>query len=152
MQPFSGRRALKTCGVDRIKTVSICVKTLLNRVKLFLWTFANYLWLLTLVGWQRLWLLTLVNPWNEARANKAFLHAALHWNNCPLKKRPSSSIYHHAKRLISCLEVKEYTNTAWKVSKYWIFSGPYFPAFGLNTERYFASLRIQSECGKIRTR
>ena len=24
-------------------------------------------------------------------------------------------------------------NTAWKVSKYGVFSGPYFPAFGLNT-------------------
>ena len=23
--------------------------------------------------------------------------------------------------------------TAWKVSKYGVFSGPYFPAFGLNT-------------------
>ena len=32
------------------------------------------------------------------------------------------------------------------------FSGPYFPAFGLNTERYSVSLRIQFECGKIRTR
>ena len=32
------------------------------------------------------------------------------------------------------------------------FSGPYFPAFGLNTERYGVSLRIQSECGKIRTK
>ena len=32
------------------------------------------------------------------------------------------------------------------------FSGPYFPAFGLNTGRYGVSLRIQSECGKIRTR
>ena len=32
------------------------------------------------------------------------------------------------------------------------FSGPYFPAFGLNTERYGVSLHIQSECGKIRTR
>ena len=31
-------------------------------------------------------------------------------------------------------------------------SGPYFPAFGLNTERYSVSLYIQSECGKIRTR
>ena len=28
------------------------------------------------------------------------------------------------------------------------FSGPYFPAFGLNTE---ISLRIMSECGKIQT-
>ena len=32
------------------------------------------------------------------------------------------------------------------------FSGPYFPAFGLNTERYGVSLRIQSECRKKRTR
>ena len=24
-------------------------------------------------------------------------------------------------------------NTAWKVSKYGVFSGPYFPVFGLNT-------------------
>ena len=30
--------------------------------------------------------------------------------------------------------------------------GPYFPEFGLNTERYSVSLRIQSECGKIGTR
>ena len=29
---------------------------------------------------------------------------------------------------------------------------PHFPTFGLNTERYWVSLRIQSECGKIRTR
>ena len=34
----------------------------------------------------------------------------------------------------------------------WSYSGPYFPAFALNTERYFASLGIQSELGKIRTR
>ena len=27
-------------------------------------------------------------------------------------------------------------NTAWKVSKYGVFSGPYFPVFGLNTEIY----------------
>ena len=32
------------------------------------------------------------------------------------------------------------------------FSSPYFPAFGLNTETQFASLRIQSNCGKIRIR
>ena len=32
------------------------------------------------------------------------------------------------------------------------FAGPYFPAFGLNTEIYTVSLRIQSECGKIWTR
>ena len=43
-------------------------------------------------------------------------------------------------------------NTAWKESKYGVISGPYFPAFGLKTKRYFVSLGIQSKCGKIRTR
>ena len=42
--------------------------------------------------------------------------------------------------------------TTWKVSKYGVFSGPYFPVLGLNTERCGVSLRIQSEYGKIRTR
>ena len=32
------------------------------------------------------------------------------------------------------------------------FSGPYFPAFGLSKKKYSISLRIQSECWKIRTR
>ena len=39
-----------------------------------------------------------------------------------------------------------------KIVRIWSFSCPYFPAFGLNTERHGVSLRIQSECGKIRTR
>ena len=32
------------------------------------------------------------------------------------------------------------------------YSGPHFPACGLNTERYSVSFRIRSECGKMRTR
>ena len=40
------------------------------------------------------------------------------------------------------------TITAWKVSKYGVISGPYFPVFGLNTE----ILRIHVEYRKIRTR
>ena len=43
-----------------------------------------------------------------------------------------------------------YKSNAWKVSKYGVFSVPYFLAFELNTERYL-SLRIQPECGKVRT-
>ena len=35
-----------------------------------------------------------------------------------------------------------------KSARIWVFSGPHFPAFKLNTERY----GVQSECGKIRTR
>ena len=33
-----------------------------------------------------------------------------------------------------------------------IYSGPHFPAIGLNMETYFVSLRIQSEYGEMRTR
>ena len=38
------------------------------------------------------------------------------------------------------------------MSKYRVISGPYFPAFGLNTKRCEVSLRIQSKCRKIKTR
>ena len=42
--------------------------------------------------------------------------------------------------------------TAWKVSEYRVFSGPYFPVFGLNKKIYSVNLRIQSGYRKIRTR
>ena len=49
--------------------------------------------------------------------------------------------------------VKLHVNcTAWKEYKFGVFSGPYFPVFVLNTKNYSVTLRIQSECGKIRTR
>ena len=38
------------------------------------------------------------------------------------------------------------------MSKCEVFSGPYFPVFGLNTEIYRANIRIPSEYRKIRTR
>ena len=43
-------------------------------------------------------------------------------------------------------------DTAWKVSKHGVFSGPYFPAFGMDMEIYYVNLRIQSEYRKIWTR
>ena len=39
-----------------------------------------------------------------------------------------------------------------KSVRIWSYSGPHFPAFGLNMVRYIVSLRIQSECGNMRTR
>ena len=33
-------------------------------------------------------------------------------------------------------------STAWKVSKYGVFSGPYFPVFRLNTEIYGVNLLL----------
>ena len=38
--------------------------------------------------------------------------------------------------------------TMWRVSKYAVFSGPYFPVFGLNMEIYGVNIRIQSEYEK----
>ena len=43
-------------------------------------------------------------------------------------------------------------NTAWKLSEFEVFYGPYFPLFGLNMEIYSANLCIQSKYGKIQTR
>ena len=44
------------------------------------------------------------------------------------------------------------TITAWKVSKYGDFSGPYFAVFGLNMEIYRVNLRIHSKYRKVQTR
>ena len=49
------------------------------------------------------------------------------------------------------LKVFIYIYLAFKSVRIRSYSGPYFPAFGLNTERYGLSFRIQSERGKIRT-
>ena len=38
------------------------------------------------------------------------------------------------------------------IFRIWSYSGLHFPAFGLDTKRYPVSLRIQSDCGKMRTR
>ena len=35
------------------------------------------------------------------------------------------------------------TNTAWKVFKYGVISGSYFPVFGLNTDIYFYALALR---------
>ena len=40
------------------------------------------------------------------------------------------------------------TYTACKVSNYGLFSGPYFPAFGLNTERYSYPSIFSPNAGK----
>ena len=39
-----------------------------------------------------------------------------------------------------------------KIVRIWNYSGPHFPAFGLNTERCGVYLRIQFANGKIQTR
>ena len=76
----------------------------------------------------------------------------------------NNSVFGHFSRSNSSMEQKilllfmmewnilVFNAIAWKVLKYGVFSGRYFPTFGLNTERCSVSLRIQSKCGKIQTR
>ena len=54
----------------------------------------------------------------------------------------------------SCLPYycKNSTLSLREVSKYGVFSGPYFHVFGLNVEIYSVNLRIQSEYRNVRTR
>ena len=48
---------------------------------------------------------------------------------------------------ISLEEIFQKFNIAWKVSKYGVISGPYFPPFGLNTERYEKTLEEVTKRG-----
>ena len=58
-----------------------------------------------------------------------------------------NSIFSYFVMLYGAFSIRNDLITVWKVSKYRVFSGPYFPVFGLSV-----NLRIQSECRKIRTR
>ena len=51
-------------------------------------------------------------------------------------------------QVIGKFELKQHVKSAF----IWNCSGPHFPTFGLDLERYGVSLRIQSECGKMQTR
>ena len=73
-------------------------------------------------------------------------------SNCSSFRKSQISRYGASKVMTNFLSISQYTPTAWKLSKYGVFSSPYFPAFGLNTERHGVSLHIQSECGEIQTR
>ena len=100
------------------------IKRTFKDVTRFFW---NYSWLLKCT----VFFASLIKVFSHIGTN--FLHMS--WQS-----------YYDAIQFVSLL------NTAWKESKYGVLPGPYFHAFGLNTERYGVSLRIQSECRKIRTR
>ena len=68
------------------------------------------------------------------------------YGKCNIAEHLIPNHSYHSFHKSDCIE------TAWKVSKYGVFSSPYFPAFGLNTKKYGVPFRIQSEYGKIRTR
>ena len=53
---------------------------------------------------------------------------------------------------ITSSDIFQNINLYIKKFRIWSFSGPHFPTFELNKERYSFSFRIQPECGNIRTR
>ena len=86
----------------------------------------------------------------------------LYWKKTPLHLSLKKCGNQEDLLLYHCQDLKDFntTNTfRFVMNRYYVkrvrirsYSGPYFPALGLNTERYPISLRIQSECGKIQTR
>ena len=67
----------------------------------------------------------------------------------PIHARWMVELYNHMK-IVEC--TKNFMSIASKVSKYGVFSGPYFPIFERNTEIYSVNLCIQSEYREIWTR
>ena len=101
---------------------------------------------------------TLFTPWHKHRSSKKTHSKALHvlrviikvGTNC-VKFSPNARRF-----ILDVLQNSEYTSEyhqdhCVKSVRIRSFSGPYFPAFGLNTGRYEASLRIRCWCGKIGT-
>ena len=83
--------------------------------------------------------------------------ALLFWRNqvfCPKNWKPWR-VWTTAKLIIFCWKFARVSNLPYpcvKSVRIASYSGLYFRAFGLNTERYGVSPRIQSEWGKMRTR
>ena len=67
------------------------------------------------------------------------------------RKHQQNSISYHAEKRLHLGAIIQ-LRTAWKVSKYWVFSGPYFSVIGRNTKIYEVNVCIQSEYRKKRTR
>ena len=55
-------------------------------------------------------------------------------------------------RRFFCIQTENGDLRCVKILRIRSYSGPHFPALGLNTKRYSISLRIQSACGKMRIR
>ena len=104
--------------------------------------------------WYHIYLKQLAASPYSGRSSNSPLLLPLHRlliHSCDVNNFPETHTMVHS---LDC-DVKKVMDwvisTAWKRSKYEVVSGPYFPAFGLNTERYGVSLFIQSKCGKIHT-
>ena len=73
--------------------------------------------------------------WNLNHANKNSLETFWHTQVWSLKYLFLTIILLFLTLCCYFYQLFLFSLTSWKVSKYGLFSGPYFPAFGLNTER-----------------
>ena len=73
--------------------------------------------------------------WNLNHANKNSLETFWHTQVWSLKYLFLTIILLFLTLYCYFYQLFLFSLTSWKVSKYGVFSGPYFPAFGLNTER-----------------
>ena len=73
-------------------------------------------------------------------------------SECETKVKTNQNLH----KIVLCLFIKSNCKRGYyhcvKSVRIRSYSGLHFPTFGLNTERYGVSFRIQSECGKIQTR
>ena len=57
----------------------------------------------------------------------------------------------HSEQFLKFLRIFQWIIFAWKVSKYGVFSGPYFPVFGLNTKIYSVFIPNTGKYGPEKT-
>ena len=85
------------------------------------------------------------------KTTRPWFHACIHWKIvCYLTV--SVAAIHFLRHFHYFTKVFEAVHSVWKVSKYEVISGLYFPVFGLQSEIYGVNIRIQSEYRKIWTR
>ena len=65
-----------------------------------------------------------------------------------IRAKPALNTTHAIDLLFLGIALFFCTNTAWKVTKYGVFSGLYFPLFGLNSDIYTVNVRIQLDTRK----
>ena len=109
---------------------------------------------------QKLWFCEILstNCMNQLSSNQKFLYYKIIFSSTTpmLSLKISFMTVKDEYRCIRCIRCKfvYLYSTLRKKPPYselfWSTLFPHFPAFGLNTERYSVSLRIQSECGEIR--
>ena len=95
-----------------------------------------------------------IKIWKYILAN---FTAIFHFNT---PSKCQSTVWAHFQGILKWrISVKWVNTPTFPVFLHWVkkvrirgFSGPYFPTFGLSTERYSVQIRIQSKCRKMRTR